>query len=113
MSEIKKRYQGMWAHRYRQNPLERRFAKAWQDLEQRGRGMLAYMLDETNRGIADVSERDELVAATVIQWIATPVGQSWLAEQLMSKEGAEFRRRFGEELTNSIKSTKGVFRGGE
>lgn len=95
MNKIKKRYQGMNSFRYKENPLEHRFAKEWQKLEAQGRGMLAYLLDDTNRGNGPVSPRDELVAATVIQWLGSPVGQGFLSSVLESFEADGFHSKYG------------------
>lgn len=41
--------------------------------------MLEYLMgDGATRGV--VSDRDELVAATVIQWLGSPVGQGFLRD---------------------------------
>jgi hypothetical protein len=62
------------------NPEEVAFAKKWNEQNQE-KGILSYLLDPQNRGSsAHVSDRDRMVAATVIQWLGSPVGQNFLRE---------------------------------
>ena len=91
--KIKKKYRGMSPHRYKENPLEKRFAEAWQEWNEEGRGFLTYLMDETNRGEPNppLSDRDYLVAATVVQWFGSPVGQGCLVEVLSQPEGVIVR----------------------
>lgn len=67
---------GLHTHRFRDNPEEERFAKAWADLGDRH---LDCLLDG-----ADVyqpaTDRERVVAATVIQWLGSPVGQGFLRD---------------------------------
>jgi hypothetical protein len=63
------------------NPLEARFLKAWQGQNEGSGRLLDYLLgDGAKASIA--SDRDEKVAATVIQWLGSPVGQSFLSNVL-------------------------------
>lgn len=75
---IPKRNVGLHKHRLRDNPEEKRFADAWQKQDAAG-NTLAHLLSETSWP-ADVTPRDRLVAATVMQWLGSPVGQHWLGE---------------------------------
>ena len=47
-----------------------------------GRGTLDYLLATDNRPCGDVTPRDAEVAATVIQWLGSPVGQRFVKEVL-------------------------------
>ena len=92
---VDKKYQGESPWRYKDNPLEKAFAEAWQK-ENKPRtgmqiGLMDYMFDPENRGRppTPVTDRDHRVAATVIQWLGSPVGQNWLAGILATKEGTE------------------------
>ncbi len=69
-----KKIEGLHVHRYKNNPEERRFALAWAETSH-----LKYLLSThyNNRPI-DPSGRDQVVAATVIQWLGSPVGQDFL-----------------------------------
>lgn len=76
------RHAGLQPHRLKDNPEEERFAKAWAEQNKHGNN-LAYLLDSASGGNgrpADASPRDEVVAATVIQWLGSPVGQAFLEE---------------------------------
>jgi hypothetical protein len=77
---MKKKHRGLHEHRFRDNPDERRFAKAWRE-QQHGK-TLDYLLtpsDSDQRFPLPATERDEVVAATVVQWLGSPVGQNFLS----------------------------------
>lgn len=71
---------GLNTHRFKQNPEEKRFSDAW--VEQQQGKTLAYILDPKpgNGYPPDPSDRDEVVGATVIQWLGSPVGQAFLED---------------------------------
>ena len=77
------KHEGRSTHRFDDNPLERVFADEWKEMndgEGRGHGILAYLLAENpNRPRNEVSDRDAEVAATVIQWLGSNVGQCFLS----------------------------------
>ena len=73
------KHKGLHTHRLRQNPEEERFAKAWEAQNDPGR-QLEYLLLRTDGKPALVTERDEVVSATVIQWLGSPVGQGFLRQ---------------------------------
>jgi hypothetical protein len=82
-------HKGHRAHRCddKNNLLERIFAEEWASLNQGSRCTLEYMLaDEVNKPRGEVSQRDATVAATVIQWLGTDVGQCFLRTVLEKKE---------------------------
>lgn len=68
--------------------LEKIFADEWRELNSgtgRGHGPLAYMLaEDRNKPRNEVTDRDAMVAATVIQWLGSNVGQCFL-NTVMSK----------------------------
>lgn len=71
---------GLHPYRFKENPEEQRFAKSWHS---DGAHNLKYLLcpPETDQRFAPTpSERDEVVAATVIQWLGSPVGQCFLRD---------------------------------
>jgi len=88
---MKLKHQGINTNRLTKqadNPSEVAFAKRWKK-QQRNRGagesLLAWILkDWTNYpgyyGATKLSQRDATVAATVIQWLGTDVGVSFLAD---------------------------------
>jgi hypothetical protein len=77
---------GMHRYRFKDNPLERAFAKEWDDFNKSyvsgnldGRGVLDYLLaEDPNNPQGEVTARDRVVAATVIQWLGSPCGQAFL-----------------------------------
>lgn len=77
---------GRWAQRLKDNPEERRFAKAWDKAN-----VLRYLLGD---GIVpvDPTEQEAVVAATVIQWLGSPVGQGFLHDLGYMKSPALVRQ---------------------
>lgn len=76
-----KRPKGLHTYRFKENPEEKRFAEAWDKQNEQGSN-LAYLLtvgDQTGRPV-EPPDRDHVVAATVIQWLGSPVGQSFLRD---------------------------------
>jgi hypothetical protein len=78
---------GLHQYRFKDNPMEEVYAKAW-NLQNtaragtsEGRGTLDYLLaKDCNYPMGEVTNRDREVAATVIQWLGSPVGQSFVKE---------------------------------
>jgi hypothetical protein len=109
-----RKHRGMHAHRLNREPEERRFANAWRE-QQRG-NTLDYLLDEANRGVATASERDDTVAATVIQWLGSPVGQHFLSdlgyvkcdEAQLQKKVANEASRLLQEVVSDVLIPAGV-----
>jgi hypothetical protein len=95
---------GKNTHRFKSNPLEERFAKVWKrinTLHYSGVRLatLDYLLaDDINYPNGEVTPRDAEVAATVIQWLGSPVGQEFLREVITSPEGEKFRVRLAAAL---------------
>lgn len=86
------KHKGHNHHRLSRERLEKIFADEWRELNSgngRGHGPLAYMLaEDCNNPRNEVTERDAMVAATVIQWLGSNVGQSFL-NNVMSKHQEE------------------------
>jgi len=81
------RNRGLHQYRFRDNPMEEKFARAWNDQNiakpgtSDGRGTLDYLLaKDCNRPAGEVTDRDREVAATVIQWLGSPVGQGFIRD---------------------------------
>ena len=75
-------HRGISRHRLKDNPLEKKIANKWEEENWRG-GILAHLLDQRpvqGGSPPEPSDRDALVAATVIQWLGSPVGQHFLEE---------------------------------
>ena len=73
--------QGINAHRLSREPREKQFADAWAKAN-RDNQLLRYILDRShdNRGRYFPSEVEQEVAATIIQWLGSPVGQGFLED---------------------------------
>ena len=76
---------GKHTHRFKSNPRERIAAELWQqecgNPPIGGPDMLNYMLGN-GKDPVEVSDRDREVAATVIQWLGSPIGNNFLRELL-------------------------------
>lgn len=71
---------GLHTHRLKDNPEEQRFADAWAQHNAMGK-TLAYLLTVGDQHFPVMpSDRDGEVAATVIQWLGSPVGQGFLRD---------------------------------
>ena len=83
---------GKNTHRLAENPLEAKFAEVWEGSKYGN--TLAYILSDRPNDPTYVSEHDQEVAATVIQWLGSPVGQCFLEEVLE----VEIRKQIPKEL---------------
>ena len=82
---------------------ERFYAEAWEGRNTanssgpsflNGKGVLDYLLAEDNNNpCGEVTDRDRVVAATVIQWLGSHVGNSFLEEVKKRKEDEEAFRK--------------------
>ena len=78
----KREHKGLHTHRFELNPEEQRFAEAWQKHNDRGE-TLYHLLDlrKDRRGHPPVASGPDVeLAATVIQWLGSPVGQGFLRD---------------------------------
>lgn len=91
--KVKKAWRGLHANRYQREALERAYALAWQlhctekiSVSGNRPDMLDYLLatDQSHPVVARASDRDREVAATVIQWLGSPVGQGFVQGVLES-----------------------------
>ena len=99
---MKPKHVGISSHRLRSdNPREVVFARLWQEQNDSGE-TLEYLLSTKNRRDGSASDRDREVAATVIQWLGSNVGMSFLVSAIKaSPEIREFLK------FNSTLHTKG------
>lgn len=81
---------GLHQYRFKDNPMEKRFADTWEESNKSGR-TLEYLLSIDNRPNSDITERDREVAATVIQWLGSPVGMGFLADAMSKTHGSHSR----------------------
>ena len=98
MPYIKKRFQGVNLEDC--SELESKFALTWQDCAGEGsRDLLRNIMKGRKESLLPVlSERDQLVAATLFQWLGTVQGQIMLQQalggnRLKAKSKAKFGRR--------------------
>lgn len=75
-------HKGLNTHRFGDNPIEEIFAKLWEEenVKQLGKpnGLLEYLISSRVNEAEPVTAREAQVAATIIQWLGSPVGQSFL-----------------------------------
>ncbi len=92
---MKKKYQGMHAYRYEDNPLERAAALAFQEWDPNGHN-LDYMLSERNDGLPGATDEQRLAINTVIQWLGSPVGiefvHSTFGDEILRRQREKDRR---------------------
>lgn len=76
------KHEGLRPERCNSNPLEKIFAEEWRELngtEGRKYGVLEYLLaKDPNKPRDEMSQRDATVAATMMQWLGSSVGQCFL-----------------------------------
>lgn len=79
-SYLKGHHRGLKRYRFKtnHNHEEYRFAKKWE--EWCDRGHLEWLLSSNGEQALNLTERDAQVAATIIQWLGTPVGRGFLQE---------------------------------
>ncbi len=76
---------GLWAERlpYSYNIPEKVFAEAWQkenELDSCTRPILNSLMNKMKSDFMQITQRDALVAATVIQWLGSNVGNCFVKE---------------------------------
>lgn len=79
---------GLHQYRFQDNPLEQHYAEAWEKentRESNGHGILDYLLaKDPNYPKGEVTTRDREVAATVVQWLGSSVGNNFVRDVLES-----------------------------
>jgi len=92
--KILNKFKGYSFHRYKREPLEKLFAECWQE-ENTQLAVRNCTLDHLFSGNVDEyyveiqSNENHKLAATLIQWLGSPVGQGFLAkviEKAMEKK---------------------------
>jgi hypothetical protein len=71
---------GKNVHRLSCEPLERKFHDEWKKHQEQNH-TLEYILGDNNEP-AVVTDYEQMIVATVIQWLGSPVGQGFLANIL-------------------------------
>jgi hypothetical protein len=86
---------GLHAYRLKDNPLEQKFAEAWDKENNRpysATNLIDWLMDPGDHSMPEeASERDKVVAATIIQWLGSPVGQSFVEGVLESKTSVDLK----------------------
>ncbi len=77
------KHEGVSIHRLSTNRLEALYAEAWSE---QAPHTLGYLLCGQDRWQHDYSQRDATVAATIVQWLGSPVGSSFVEEVLRKHE---------------------------
>lgn len=78
-----KKRDGLQVRRVAQNHEEARFKEIWEKFNEHDRTLLGYLLTPPERSQQyplEPSDRDWLVANTVVQWLGTHVGQGFLRQ---------------------------------
>jgi hypothetical protein len=98
--KLTKRFLGLHAHRlevHRDNPTERVAALKWADqhpqpASSRPTGILPYLLGD---GMSPVepTDREWLVAATLMQWLGSPVGRNFVDELVTEFQKLDGKRK--------------------
>lgn len=79
-------HEGIHAVRLEQNPAERIFASRWKDRQERqygfngGHSLLECMLAQPGKKVGRVTRDQARVAATVVQWLGSPLGRAFVDE---------------------------------
>ena len=79
---MKIKHEGINVHRLKGNPLEAKFAEAWK--KEADRGLLGLLLCTCHHRNHEhrYSQRDATVAATIVQWLGSPVGEYFVRQVL-------------------------------
>ncbi len=80
--------------RWPQNPLEKKFVMKWREDNKFTTGssdshpckMLQYLMSPEQPKMEEISHRDIVVAESVIQWLGSPVGQSFLVNVIKDEK---------------------------
>ena len=70
--------------------MEKLFAEAWENINNDPNGYATtldcLLAEDNNRPLFEVTDRDRVVAATVVQWLGSPVGQNFVRDVLGTYE---------------------------
>jgi hypothetical protein len=97
-------------HRLNSSPEEKLFAQAWAD-RQRDDDLLAYLMGNGRSKTENLSEADHKVAATVVQWFGSPVGQNFLRDLGYEKERVVIKEAKPSKKVVKLKRFVGQLRG--
>ena len=84
---------GLHQYRFKQNSLEKIFAEKWEQQNQESRTLDWVLAEFPNEPRGEVTERDRQVAASVMQWMGSSVGNCFFKELMKEVEKYESSRR--------------------
>lgn len=78
------KHEGRWPHRFRTNPREAIFAKEWANQERLNHTLEWLLTTSQDQTIQEreLTQEEATAAATIAQWLGSPVGFCWLEETL-------------------------------
>jgi hypothetical protein len=83
---VKIKHEGLHRRRFAGNPVEKLFAAEWEK-QNKLHHTLAYLLHGQERlRHGDLDPREAEIAATVIQWLGSPVGMCFLRDVVQQSE---------------------------
>jgi hypothetical protein len=77
------KHEGLSTHRLSSNPMEAAYAEAWR---KEAPGTLPYLLHGQDKHDHDLTQQEATIAATIIQWLGSPVGQ-YFVDEVLAKSG--------------------------
>lgn len=89
-SAAKLNHEGRHPRRLASNPAEQVFAEEWRKQQETGHTLewlLCVSMDQ-QRQERDVTQEEATCAATLMQWLGSPVGSSWLEDALAKAKRA-------------------------
>lgn len=90
INDLDLNYLGFNSNRLSREDSELAFAKAWQAMN--GVYLTQIITSPTGRGLSEISEREQTIVNTVIQWLGSQVGQAFLvfAISKLPKEARDY-----------------------
>lgn len=89
-TKLPKKYQGLHTYRFKENPDEEKFATVWAEICKLSDDRhLSYLMSLDNDGNEPISDRDRLIANTIIQWLGSPCGQYFLKDCGFTKKSLD------------------------
>lgn len=76
---------GKWQNRFDKNPLEKKFAEAWEDAND-WHDLYSDILNNDTDSSKVVSDHDRETVSTVIQWLGSPHGVTFIYNALKLSE---------------------------
>ena len=80
---------GLHQNRFQNNPAEKAISDLWTKENENGRILEWLLCQEKGRIARDLTQEEATTAATVIQWLGTIVGRSFLVDAIKSNEDLE------------------------